>query len=467
MTQNRDYFQHAQEMKAKLDAVSPSFCLAKWLQVSLHLPSGLTQSCYHPPAHKVPLHELQADPSALHNTEEKKQERKQMKSGVRPKGCDYCWKIEDGAEGFLSDRAIRSNESWAKPLFDEIARNPFDSNVNPRYLEVNFNQTCNLKCAYCSPHLSSSWEAEIEEWGPYPTRSPHNDTKYLRAAGMMPIAKSEENPYEIAFWKWWPSIYNSLEVFRMTGGEPLLDKNTYRVFDWILKHPKPDLELAITSNLCPPDKLMSKFLNSIQDVLHAKHISKFTLFASVDTWGSQAEYIRTGLDFKKFWSNVQKFLESVPDGTLTFIVTMNLLSLPQLKHLLVGILELQKIYNRHGEHRILLDTPFLRHPQWLSLQIAPKELHYFLEESVAYMEQNQCNSGESIGFRNFWIGKVKRAEEWMKLGMSEPGAAGAQADFYRFFSEFDRRRNLNFIETFPELQNFWTACEASHTKIKD
>jgi hypothetical protein len=224
----------------------------------------------------------------------------------------------------------------------------------------------------------------------------------------------------------------------MTGGESLLDKNTYRVLDWILKHPKPDLELAVTSNLCPPDKLMSKFLNSIQDVLHAKHISKFTLFASVDTWGSQAEYIRTGLDFKKFWSNAQKFLESVPDGTLTFIVTMNLLSLPQLKHLLVGILELQKIYNRHGKHRILLDTPFLRHPQWLSLQIAPKELHYFLEESVAYMEQNQCNSGESIGFRNFWIGKVKRAEEWMKMGMSEPGAAGAQADFYRFFSEFDR-----------------------------
>ena len=37
----------------KLNEVSPTMCLAKWNQVSLHLPTGLTNSCYHPPLHKI------------------------------------------------------------------------------------------------------------------------------------------------------------------------------------------------------------------------------------------------------------------------------------------------------------------------------------------------------------------------------------------------------------------------------
>ena len=58
----------ADKVKPLLDDISPSFCLAKWLYVQIHLPSGLTQSCYHPPTHHIPLEELEKNPSALHNT---------------------------------------------------------------------------------------------------------------------------------------------------------------------------------------------------------------------------------------------------------------------------------------------------------------------------------------------------------------------------------------------------------------
>jgi hypothetical protein len=33
-----------------------------------------------------------------------------------------------------------------------------------------------------------------------------------------------------------------------------------------------------------------------------------------------------------------------------------------------------------------------------------------------------------------------------------------RADFYRFFSEHDRRRGTNFLETFPEMREFWNEC---------
>ncbi len=46
----------------------------------------------------------------------------------------------------------------------------------------------------------------------------------------------------------------------MTGGEPMMDKNTYKVLDYVIDHPKKDLHLNVTSNMCPPDiKLKNKY----------------------------------------------------------------------------------------------------------------------------------------------------------------------------------------------------------------
>ena len=99
------FLNSAEQMQANL---GPALCLAKWKQVSLHLPTGLNNSCYHPPLHVIPLEEIQRDPSALHNTEHKKSQRKLMLSGQRPAECQYCWNMEDLGE--LSDRHYRSGE---------------------------------------------------------------------------------------------------------------------------------------------------------------------------------------------------------------------------------------------------------------------------------------------------------------------------------------------------------------------
>ena len=69
------------------------------------------------------LHELKANVNALHNTQFKLQERKQMKEGIRPEGCQYCWNVEDAPNppegGRLSDRHYRSSEWWVKEAWDE------------------------------------------------------------------------------------------------------------------------------------------------------------------------------------------------------------------------------------------------------------------------------------------------------------------------------------------------------------
>ena len=78
-----------------LDSKSESFCGAKWFNATTWLGSGTTASCHHPPAHKIPLIEIEEDYTAIHNTKHKKEMRRMMQNGERPAECEYCWKMED------------------------------------------------------------------------------------------------------------------------------------------------------------------------------------------------------------------------------------------------------------------------------------------------------------------------------------------------------------------------------------
>ena len=104
------------QAKQILDRTGPGMCLAKWLQVTLHLQNGHTHSCHHPNTHKIPLEEIAEDPSALHNTKFKKEQRKTMMTGGRPPECHFCWQVEDNAptdSNVFSDRIYKSTDGWA------------------------------------------------------------------------------------------------------------------------------------------------------------------------------------------------------------------------------------------------------------------------------------------------------------------------------------------------------------------
>ena len=121
VTQAQKDIDQLTKTKGKLSSVGCGMCVAKWMQVTIHLQNGHTHSCHHPRTHKIPLEEIKENPSALHNTWYKKHARKQMLTDERPDECDYCWNVEDNSDIF-SDRILKSNEPWAKPFFSEIKK---------------------------------------------------------------------------------------------------------------------------------------------------------------------------------------------------------------------------------------------------------------------------------------------------------------------------------------------------------
>ena len=460
MVAKSDFLSAAEQIKQRLDQVSPSLCLAKWKQVSLHLPTGFNNSCYHPPLHRIPIDEISRTPAALHNTKHKQQQRKMMLAGTRPAECQYCWNMED--LGQMSDRHYRSGEPWAARHFDAITHSTGDEDdVLPSYVEVNFNHACNLACSYCSPQFSSTWQQEVERLGAYPTSTPHNDPDHFRGE-RRPIPAREHNPWVEAFWSWWPELYSELTHFRMTGGEPLMDRNTYRVFDWVLDHPKPDLHLCVTSNFSVEERLWQRYKDYAKRLCDRDNIEHFMQYVSLDGWGAQAEYMRHGLDFELLWDRVNQFLTEIPYvNSLTFIVTMNNLSVTSLENLFAGILGLRRTYNDTYQ-KIWFDTPVLREPAWQSLQILPEAYADRLENLYAWMiRQHERLDAPHQGFKDFEIQRLDRDIAWMREGqrLDTDYISRCRGDFYRFFHEHDRRRGTDFMTAFPEMRAWWQQCE--------
>jgi len=452
-----DYMKSAVEAKEKLNKVSSSMCLAKWMQTSLHLTTGKTNSCYHPPLHSINKEQIAVDPAKLHNTDEKKQQRDLMLQGKRPDGCSYCWRLEDNQQ--MSDRHYRSGEPWAMQEYENILKNPH-ADVVPTYVEVDFSNACNFACSYCSPQYSTTWAQEIQDLGAYPTTKPHNDPTHF--VGSNKVLPQKQNPYVEAFWKWWPDLYPKLKHFRMTGGEPMMDVNTYKVFDYVIANPKKDLHLNVTSNFCPPTaSLGDKYFDSVKTMCDGAMIEHFMQFVSLDAWDDKAEYIRHGMNFNTVWSNVHRYLDEIKGyNSLTFIITLNNLSVSSLKTMMQQILKLRQQYSNDYQ-RVWFDTPILRQPIWQHIGLLDSSFNLYFEDAINFMRMYQHN--EKMGaFRDFEIAKLERAYQVMQQGLENNEEH--KANFWKFFKTHDARRSTDMLKTFPEYGSFFDECKKASSK---
>jgi organic radical activating enzyme len=446
------------EVRDEINNISPSFCAAKWKQVTLHLQNGHTHSCHHPATHIVPLDELVENPSALHNTTYKKNIRQAMLDGIRPKECSYCWRSEDSGT-LLSDRVLKSGETWARPYIPDIVSKPATDDVFPSYVEVSFSNVCNFKCSYCSPNVSSAWMEEIQQYGGYPTKSKFNDIEGFVVTKKIPYLAREHNPYVEAFWQWWPELYARLEEFRITGGEPLLSKDTFRVLDYVIENPNPRLKLSINTNLNAPDGLNDKLIERFKRIQELGAVKELQLFTSCEAVGAQAEYIRYGMNYSAWLENLDRMLTELPDVHVTVMSTYNILSLTTYDRFLADIYAMKKKHEattrKNKRQPLLIDIPFLYRPEHQAPYIFGEEFIHYASSSLEYMTENALKvPGNISGFLPHEIDGMRRVVNMMNDSTKKDYLAARQ-DLVRFVDEHDRRRGTNFLETFPEYQGIY------------
>jgi organic radical activating enzyme len=320
-----------------IDSKSASFCGAKWFNATTWLGSGTTASCHHPPAHEIPLAEVEEDFTAIHNTKHKKEMRRMMKIGERPAECEYCWKMEDMKKDAVSDRTFKSII-----YSDEELQRAYDmdhhENVNLKTFEIAFDRTCNLACSYCNASFSTTWAKDIKKNGNYTNLVSDGAGAFQQdGSWTQPYDNDEDNPYIQAFWKWWDNgLSDSLEELRITGGEPLMSANTWKLFDWFNEQ-QSDMRFAINSNLIAKDSIIDKLIDKTQGMKH------FELYTSCEAVGLQAEYIRDGLVYDQWLANIKRMLTEANCHGVHIMMTINSLCLFSITDFLDEVYKLKQL----------------------------------------------------------------------------------------------------------------------------
>lgn len=507
--------ENVRTMKNLLNSRGPGFCLAKFRQVTLHLGTGLVHSCHHPSPHKIPLDKLGQDAMTLFNTPQLKETRRQMLNGERPSECDFCWRVEDSSnsENTLSDRHMKSIEPWAIADHDEITNYTGDEDIYPSYLEVDFSNVCNMRCTYCGPEFSSKWVENLKQHGPIKLleNTPHETwAQGWQDLDKLNIKNRDYNPYVDAFWKWWPEAYKHLRHYRITGGEPLMSRETFRSLDWFIENANQELDFSINSNLCVPDKLWDRFIDKLVQLRDSGNVGRITIFTSVEGWGERAEYARTGLDFELFR---QRYEQLVALGGIRAVImaTYNIFSVTSFKQLLEWVLELKRKYNSNdaiqyierdtgfkiptqGEsfttrkqqaelaadphsYVVGIDIPYLRHPDFLDARFVTNDLveKYWIPD-MEFVSQNTLTNVWSMhqGFEEYEYEKFYRnlhgrlyygKQNNQDFDLDE-NVRMKRARFYEFITEKDRRDQTDFLNTFPEMTDFYNLCKSEASRLK-
>jgi hypothetical protein len=295
-----------------------------------------------------------------------------------------------------------------------------------------------------------------------------------------PYKHSEDNPYVNSFWEWFPELYKSMDTFRITGGEPLLSKDTWKVLDFILETDEPNrnLKLSINSNLGVPDNLIDRLIEKLDEIIRNNLVKEIIIFTSCDGYGIQSEYTRYGMNFEKLFNNIDKVLSSLPKVTVVVMSTFNIFSVFSYESLIRKVQELKiKHFNphRYWSSSIILDTSYLRQPSFMSFRLLKGYISEdFFDRWIKYMKFNstyrslnflQMQTVQDVGFSTQEIEKVSRLKDIFvsDKNVNDSTLLQHKLDLNTFVKQYESRRGLKVLEIYPELESFFEKINNENT----
>jgi organic radical activating enzyme len=392
-------------------------CQLKWNWSTVRLHEGTTSSC-----HRVNSDTITPETfPTFHNTPKKLVDRELMLQGQWPSGgCEYCQQIEQA--GGTSDRLMHLQIPNLVPV--ELETNINAVNVSPKILEVYFNNICNLSCVYCWDGFSSKIEHENKKFGKFD----YNGVIIENTSKKSNFAELNES-----FWTWFTSNCSTLSRLHILGGEPFYQQDFYRCLDFFESNPCPDLEFNVISNLMISTDKFRDILSKLKKLVSARKIKRFDLTASIDSFGAAQEYVRYGLDLAQWRLN---FDYAASQKWITLNINQTLTSL-----VLDQITDLINYVNDHRATRSI--GHYFSLPVFTYDFLEPKIFGpgYFDKEFKEILDlMPQCPQRDYMQGIQMKLSTSTRDNDGIrKLGV--------------FLDEIDRRRNLNWKQTFPWLAN--------------
>jgi hypothetical protein len=403
-------------------------CILKWTWSTLFLYEGSVSSCHRSTKLKL----LNDDFDNFHNYSDRIEERKRMLHNQWPgEGCLYCKEIED--VGGVSDRlhrlAIIEKDQQLKYVPLNLFENSKATFVNPRQVEVYFSNACNMSCLYCGPALSSKWVAENKQFGIVDDNLAIYEKEYRGRVDL--------------FFEWLKKNWSEIKYLNILGGEPFYQKEYYECVE-IIKTlpPNPELDFCVFTNL----KISLDKLKRVTDDLFALYNSRKTLNVrlaiSLDCWGEEQEYVRSGMNLKNIEKNLDYLVTLDPWLTLSVNSTMNSLSIKTMDQLLDKIC----VYNIKRQNKIIHSFNLLKAP-------ATMKAHHF--PNGFFSDDFQKSINMMINDPGY---DTKENVDYMKgcakLVNDSPYDPKMITKLQTYLDQMDIRHKTNWKKTFPWLRFF-------------
>lgn len=349
------------------------------------------------------------------NSEGMNQIRLDMMADKSVDTCAQCYDHE--LQGISSFRQSMNNNYGH--LYDEVIddTNPDGTlnNFKMRYFDIRFSNICNMKCRTCGSDYSSQWEQEDKKYRPW-------------------LAKSLPKNNRDSFLQEVLTHIDHMDVAYFAGGEPLITEEHYIMLEEMIKRGRTDIRLQYNTNLSNL-KFKDKDLLS----LWKNFTNGVAISASIDHYGSRAEYIRKGTDWAQIETNLKmaKSLDYISTHINTVVSLYNYTSLDEF----YGYLIEKNLYSPKDQPNSLYN---MHSPLQLSSHVLPLEFKQIGREKINQLKTSMVSNGFSTRIINDLENAIKWAE-------SKDAWVEQRDHFKKFTLAIDQSRNEDFTVVFPEL----------------
>jgi hypothetical protein len=220
-------------------------------------------------------------------------------------------------------------------------------------------------------------------------------------------------------------------------------------FDLLEDEPAPNLEITLNSNLGVTFDRVDRLIERVDSLTSQNKIRKFSFFTSIEGWGEQAEYMRTGMKCDHWERNMRAVMKT--GATINLMCTFNVLCVATFENLLHKVIEWRKEF---GKRSVGIDTPYLKEPPHWMINILTPDFIPYMDKTLKFIQDNPEH------FHAVEYEKFKRVTNYMKEHViSEDKIRAGRRDFYSFFSENDKRLGTDLIKTFPQYEEFYKLCK--------
>ncbi len=321
--------------------VPKSLCIAPFVNTHISVSGGLKPCCEYADEHgNIETSTV----SAAWRSDRMDEIRKMFAEGKTPAGCARCTEREKSGARSLRDDYNTAYQYQLKQLsLTDVEKTVGDFPIS---LDLRFSNLCNLKCRSCYHGYSSKWFGDAKKMG--------------LTVGDKAVISSFKSPEDFAA-QIAPGM-QTIQTIYFAGGEPLMLDEHYNLLSDLIKNDRTDINLAYNSNM----SFLSLRDKSIVELW--KHFPSVALEASIDAVGELGALVRNGFNWETFQQNIATVREECPHVSITFGVTVSVMTIAALPSLCDGLVSACKAKLSDIAMRPLQEPSFYR------MQVMPADM---------------------------------------------------------------------------------------------